>query len=59
MRVNCFFGGLSVIDDLEILSSFHTPHIIVGTPGRLKDLFERGFINHKNVRIVILRFVIW
>jgi superfamily II DNA/RNA helicase len=49
VRTGCFFGGIPLHEDIETLISDQTPHIIVGTPGRLKALTERGFINVQNV----------
>ena len=53
VRIGCFFGGIPIHENYDILTSDMTPHIIVGTPGRLKSLFEKGFINLNNVKIII------
>lgn len=39
VRTAVFYGGTSIIKDIELLSNKDTfPHIIVGTPGRLNAL---------------------
>ena len=50
VRIGCFFGGTQVIKDIDQLTnSAKSPHIIVGTPGRLADLIEKGLINTRVV----------
>ena len=50
IRVGCFIGGLSIDRDLhELASKTGSPHIIIGTPGRLLDLLYRGYINAATV----------
>lgn len=50
IRVGCYFGGLPIERDIEELGSpTQCPHIIIGTPGRILDLFRRGMINGSNV----------
>lgn len=52
VRINYFVGGMSIGDDLGILSDPKTtPHIIIGTPGRLIDLLQRGFFKMNNVKL--------
>lgn len=50
VRIGCYFGGLSIDRDMGELSDRKTsPHIIIGTPGRLLDLLYRGYINASKV----------
>ncbi|RMH81106.1 MAG: DEAD/DEAH box helicase [Acidobacteria bacterium] len=53
LKVFCFYGGTPVHKDLEILSKF-TPNIVVGTPGRIKDLTMRGLFNFDNLSFFVL-----
>lgn len=45
-------GGLSVVTQVERLS--HTPHIVIGTPGRLKDLIDRRALDTKLFTTIVL-----
>ena len=48
--MSCYFGGLPVDRDLdEIADKSRTPHIIIGTPGRLLDLIYRKAFHLNNV----------
>lgn len=50
LRIGCYFGGMSIDRDMGELSDRKTtPHIIIGTPGRLLDLLYRGYINASKV----------
>ena len=53
VKVGVFFGGLPIVKDEEKLKS-NTPHIIVGTPGRIKDLGRRGILKLDKVKFFIL-----
>lgn len=45
-------GGLSIIPQMEKLS--RNPHIIIGTPGRLKDLIDRGSLDTSMFTTIVL-----
>lgn len=45
-------GGLDIHKQENALR--HRPTIIIGTPGRLKDLYDQGKIDLSNLRIVVL-----
>lgn len=45
-------GGTAVRDDLKILSS--GVQIVVGTPGRVLDMINRGALSLKNVKMFVL-----
>ncbi len=47
-----FVGGTSVYRDVQKARQHN--HIIIGTPGRLKDLVERGALDLQNVATVVL-----
>ncbi|MBR1803576.1 MAG: DEAD/DEAH box helicase, partial [Muribaculaceae bacterium] len=52
LKVTCCYGGHKVED--ERLSLLVTPGIIVATPGRLLDHVQRGHIDVRNVRWLVL-----
>jgi len=45
-------GGIPIKPQIESLKT--TTHIVVATPGRLVDLIERGAINIKNLKYLVL-----
>ena len=50
--VEAVYGGEKI--DKQINNLKRTTHVIVATPGRLIDLIERGEVNLKNVKNVVL-----
>ena len=48
-----FSGGMSIKKDEELLRN-STPHIVVGTPGRLLALARSKVLNLKHVKFFIL-----
>ncbi|CAG0888751.1 unnamed protein product, partial [Cyprideis torosa] len=53
VRVGVFFGGMSIQKDEETLKN-KTPHIVVGTPGRILALIKNKHLNLRNVKNFIL-----
>ncbi len=53
LKVFVFYGGTPVGRDLEILSK-QSPNIVIGTPGRIKDLIGRGYLNLGSVSYLVL-----
>lgn len=53
LKVFVFYGGTPVGRDLELLSKV-TPNIVIGTPGRIKDLINRGALNVGSVSFLVL-----
>ncbi len=51
-RVTTVYGGASMV--VQINSLRNGSNIIVGTPGRILDLIERGELNLKSIRYVVL-----
>jgi ATP-dependent RNA helicase DeaD len=45
-------GGMDPMKERRALS--HHPHIVVGTPGRLRDHLERGALHLGSLRVVVL-----
>lgn len=48
-----FFGGLPIQKDEEVLKN-NCPHIVVGTPGRIKALVANKKLNLKHLKHFIL-----
>lgn len=48
----CLIGGLSVRDSMQALK--RTNHIIIGTPGRLLDMHDRGLLEFENFETLVL-----
>ncbi len=46
------YGGQKITAQMKFLK--HNPEILVGTPGRVIDLLDRGIISFVNIRFVIL-----
>lgn len=46
------YGGQKIVAQMKFLK--HHPEIIVGTPGRVIDLLDRGIIHFDNIRFVVL-----
>lgn len=53
LKVGVFFGGLPIQKDEETLKSM-TPHIVVGTPGRILALIRAKKLNFKHLKHFIL-----
>jgi ATP-dependent RNA helicase UAP56/SUB2 len=53
VKVANFFGGLPIKQHKDLLKT-DTPHIIVGTPGRLKQLAKEGDLKLGGVRHFII-----
>jgi len=53
-KVYACIGGTNIRDDMETLSQIDGIHIIVGTPGRILDLLQRGAFNTTGIKLIIL-----
>lgn len=53
LKVAVFFGGLPIQKDEETLKTM-TPHIVVGTPGRILALIRNKKLNLKHLKHFIL-----
>lgn len=53
IRVNVFFGGMNLANDEKILKQ-HTPHIVVGTPGRILALVKNKKLNLRHLKHFVL-----
>jgi ATP-dependent RNA helicase UAP56/SUB2 len=55
IKTGVFYGGTPIKNDVETLKNKETcPHIIVGTPGRLKALVRDKALRLGSVRIFVL-----
>ncbi|XP_050072463.1 ATP-dependent RNA helicase vasa [Anopheles maculipalpis] len=52
LRVCVSYGGTAVHHQLQLLRA--GCHILVGTPGRLLDFIDRGYISMENVKFMVL-----
>ena len=52
-KVHVSVGGTKRRDEMEMLERAN-PHVIVGTPGRVLDLMDKGAIKTDNIRYVML-----
>ncbi|MCS7277760.1 MAG: DEAD/DEAH box helicase [Aquificaceae bacterium] len=53
IKVFSFYGGTPVQKDVELLWKV-VPNIVVGTPGRIKDLIMRGLFNFETLKYFVL-----
>lgn len=53
ITIQLLVGGTSVDDDKTKLDN-ETPHIVVGTPGRVHDMIRRKYFKVENLKVLIL-----
>jgi translation initiation factor 4A len=53
IKVQLLVGGTSVDGDREQLDN-DTPHIVVGTPGRVHDMIRRKYLKTEKIDIIVL-----
>lgn len=53
LRLKTLIGGVSVHDDAREMRE-NTPHIVVGTVGRVHDMIRRRFLPLESVRLIIM-----
>ena len=53
VKSRVFYGGVNVQADIKALKE-EIPHIVVGTPGRVKDLSDRKALDLSKVKIFVL-----
>ncbi len=51
LHVQAVYGGQKVLHDIKLLQ--RRPHLVVGTPGRLLDLNQRGVLPMGNMKFVV------
>ena len=53
VKVIAAYGGKPIFGQIDLLRRLK-PQVVVGTPGRIKDLIERGELNLSNLKIFVL-----
>ena len=53
LKVKTLIGGTSIQEDADDIKK-SCPHIIVGTAGRIYDMFRRKYIQSKDIKILVL-----
>jgi translation initiation factor 4A len=53
LKVQTMVGGTPVDDDIHQLKS-SPPHVIVGCPGRINDIFKKSTNAYKQIKLVVL-----
>jgi len=52
VRIHACVGGTAVREDIAALSS--GVHVVVGTPGRVYDMIQRGVLRVNNLQLFVL-----
>ena len=52
ININLSVGGISIRENIDSLKK--TPHIIIGTPGRVLDMIQNKYINVETLKMLIL-----
>jgi len=53
IKSKVFYGGEPIADQQKVLKN-EPPHIVVGTPGRILDLIQKGYLKLENLRYFVL-----
>ena len=53
VKVLAVYGGKPIYGQIDLLKRIK-PQVVVGTPGRVKDLIERGILDLSNVKVFVL-----
>ena len=53
ITVQLLVGGTSVENNKKDLIE-NTPHIVVGTPGRIHDMLRRKYLNANNFKVLVI-----
>ena len=53
IRSQLLVGGTSVEKDKKLLLD-KTPHIVIGTPGRVHDMFRRKYLLNKHIKLLVI-----
>jgi ATP-dependent RNA helicase UAP56/SUB2 len=54
MRTEVLYGGQPIQEHINLLKGLKTPHIIVGTPGRILALVKRKDLDLSNLTMFVL-----
>jgi translation initiation factor 4A len=53
LTIQTLVGGTSVYDDANNLKN-NTPHVVVGTPGRVYDMIKRNYLDTQHIRVFVM-----
>ena len=53
VKTQLLVGGTSVEKDKQLLLE-NTPHVVIGTPGRVHDMFRRKYLNSSTLKILVI-----
>ena len=53
IKTQLLVGGTSVEKDKKLLLE-NTPQIVIGTPGRVHDMFRRKYLVNKNIKLLVI-----
>jgi|TARA_Y100000389_G_scaffold66587_1_gene62741 translation initiation factor 4A len=53
IRSQLLVGGTSVEKDKKLLLD-NTPQIVIGTPGRVHDMFRRKYLSNKHIKLLVI-----
>ena len=53
VRIQLLVGGTSIDEDISSLNN-SPPHIVVGCPGRVHDMFRRNVLDGRNIKLMII-----
>ena len=53
VKTQLLVGGTSVEKDKQLLTE-ETPHVVIGTPGRVHDMFRRKYLNSNTLQILVI-----
>ena len=53
LQIQTMVGGTSVEEDIKLLKNT-PPHVIVGCPGRVNDIFKKCINSYKNIKLIIV-----
>jgi ATP-dependent RNA helicase UAP56/SUB2 len=53
INVEVFYGGVPIVNDRQVLQK-GTPHVVIGTPGRILKLAQEGHLKLNDIKHFIL-----
>ncbi len=53
VKTQLLVGGTSVEKDKQLLIE-ETPHVVIGTPGRVHDMFRRKYLNSNTLQVLVI-----
>jgi ATP-dependent RNA helicase UAP56/SUB2 len=54
LRTEVIYGGQPITEQVNVLKGLKPPHVVVGTPGRIKALVNRKDLDLSNLQIFVL-----